>query len=52
MGTLSEFGFAIFWDDLTDLCQQELLDYLGDNGNFDVVPIAVIGLDERGRDGE
>ncbi len=32
----------IYWDDLTESKQKEILSLLGDNGNYDVFPIAVI----------
>lgn len=32
----------IYWDDLTESKQREILDALGDNGNYDVFPIATI----------
>lgn len=32
----------IYWDDLTESKQKEILDALGDNGNYDVFPIATI----------
>ena len=37
----------IFFDDLTKEKQAEILDTLGDNGNFDVVPIATIEFEEE-----
>ena len=39
----------IYWDDLTESKQREILDALGDNGNYDVFPIATIEaeLDEE-----
>jgi len=36
----------IYWDDLTPEKQEELLEVLGDNGNYDVIPIAVIEYEE------
>lgn len=32
----------IYWDDLTEEKQAELLELFGDNCNWDVIPIAVI----------
>ena len=32
----------IYWSDLTKEKQQEILDVLGENGNYDVFPIAPI----------
>lgn len=32
----------IYWSDLTKEKQQEILDVLGENGNYDVFPIASI----------
>ena len=32
----------IYWSDLTKEKQQEILDVLGENGNYDVFPIALI----------
>ena len=32
----------LLWEDLTETAQKLLLDFLGDNGNFDVFPIATI----------
>lgn len=37
----------IYWDDLTPAKQAEILNALGDNGNFDVVPIAQIPIGEE-----
>ncbi len=33
----------IYWQDLTSEAQQKILDEFGENCNFDVFPIAVIG---------
>lgn len=35
----------IFLDDLTETKQKEILDALGDNGNYDVCPIAVVEVE-------
>ena len=35
----------IYWKDLTREKQQELLNALGDNGNYDVFPIATIEVE-------
>lgn len=35
----------IYWNDLTADKQQELLNALGDNGNYDVFPIATIEIE-------
>lgn len=32
----------IYWKDLTEAKQREILELLGDNGNYDIFPIAVI----------
>lgn len=37
----------IYWDDLTPDKQQEILDALGDNGNYDVIPLAIIEFEEE-----
>lgn len=36
----------IYWDDLTPEKQQEILDVVGDNGNWDVFPIATVDIEE------
>ena len=35
----------IYWNDLTREKQEELLNVLGDNGNYDVFPIAIIEVE-------
>ena len=35
----------IYWNDLTREKPQELLNALGDNGNYDVFPIATIEVE-------
>lgn len=42
----------IFWDDLTESKQQEILAALGDNGNYDVFPIAEIAIPDGKEDSE
>ena len=37
----------IYWNDLTEEKKKELLNILGDNGNYDVVPIATIEFEEE-----
>ena len=39
---MSYNDFKIFWNDLTPDCQKRLEKFLGDNGNYDVFPIATI----------
>lgn len=40
--------FEIFWNDLTEECQKRLYDFLGgENGNYDVFPIATIYQEEE-----
>ena len=36
----------IYWDDLTESKQKEILETLGDNGNYDVFPIATIETEQ------
>ena len=36
----------IYWDDLIPDKQKEILEQLGDNGNYDVFPIATIEFEE------
>ena len=38
--------YEIYWDDLKPETQKELLELMGDNGNFDVIPIATFSIDE------
>ena len=35
-------SIEIYWDDLTEVKQKEILEALGDNGNFDTFPIATV----------
>jgi len=35
----------IYWDDLTPEKQQEFLDAWGDNGNYDVMPFAILPVE-------
>lgn len=37
----------IYWKDITAEKQQEILELLGDNGNYDVFPIAVIDYEDN-----
>lgn len=37
----------IYWNDLTVAKQQEIVEVLGDNGNYDVFPIATIEAEEE-----
>lgn len=36
----------IYWQDLTPAKQQEILNLLGENGNWDVFPMAVLEIEE------
>ena len=37
----------IYWDDLTESKQKEIMDAFGDNGNYDVFPIATIETEQE-----
>jgi len=37
----------IYFDDLTPEKQQEIIDTLGDNGNYDIFPIATIQIEDE-----
>ena len=39
-------SIEIYWDDLTEAKQKEILEFLGDNGNYDVIPIATVEYDD------
>lgn len=39
--------FEIFIDDLKDDVKEELIKFLGDNGNFDFIPLAIVENDEE-----
>ena len=43
-------AIQIFWDDLTQSKQREILAALGDNGNYDVFPIAEIAVSDGKED--
>ena len=39
--------FEIYWGDLTKECQERLSEFLGgENGNYDVFPIATLQLEQ------
>ncbi len=38
--------YEIYWDDLKPETQKELLELMGDNSNFDVIPIATLSIVE------
>ena len=40
----------LYWQDLTEKKQQELLRLFGDNGNWDCIPMTVIEIDNSTRD--
>lgn len=37
----------IYWDDLTDEKKKEIIETIGDNGNYDVFPIATIEIENE-----
>ena len=37
----------IYWDDLSEKKQQEILNVLGNNENYDIFPIATIEVEEE-----
>lgn len=39
-------SIEIYWKDLTEEKQKEILEVLGENGNYDVFPIATIVVEE------
>ena len=43
---LLSMDYEIYWDDLKPETQKELLELMGDNGNFDVIPIATFSIGE------
>ena len=42
----------IFWDDLSAETQTELLNLIGDNGNYDVFPLASINVSQEENEDE
>lgn len=45
--------FEIYWQDLTPKAQQELFDFLGgENGNYDVFPIATLEIESENNEDE
>lgn len=36
----------IYWDDLSDKGKQKIFEALGDNGNYDVFPLAILDFEE------
>lgn len=40
----------IFWDDLSSEAQSQLSSLIGDNGNYDVFPIASINISQNDTD--
>jgi len=39
--------FEIYWSDLTERAQAELLGIIGDIGNYDVIPLATIDFEDE-----
>jgi len=37
----------LYWDDLSSEAQSELLSLMGENGNYDVFPIASINIEQK-----
>lgn len=37
----------IYWNDLTEKKQKEILELLGDNNNWDVIPIVTFEIEEE-----
>ena len=37
----------LFWDDLSASAKEELLEELGENGNYDVFPLAELEIEEE-----
>ena len=37
----------LYWDDLTPVAKEAILEILGENGNFDVFPFATISVPEK-----
>ena len=37
----------LFWDDLSSSAKERLLELLGDNGNFDVFPLAELVIENE-----
>lgn len=49
---MEDNSIEIYLYDLTEKKQREILDALGNNGNYDVFPIAVIPVGEDNPDSE
>ena len=43
--------YEIYWNNLNKETQKELLELMGDNGNYDVVPIATIPIEMEREEG-
>ena len=40
--------FEFYWNDLTEECQKRLFEFLGgENGNYDVFPLATLTIDKE-----
>ena len=44
--------YEIYWSNLNKETQKELLELMGDNGNYDVVPIATIHVKMEQEEGQ
>lgn len=43
--------FELYWKDLTPEAQKRFLDTFGDNGNYDLIPMAVIEVEDGEEEG-
>ena len=41
---------SLYWDDLSASAKERLTDILGDNGNYDVFPLAEIEIEKEKKD--
>ena len=42
----------IYWNDLTKEKQKEIVDIIGDDGNYDIYPIAIVEIENLDEENE
>ena len=43
----NETTVELFWEDLCSETQEKLMELMGDHGNYDVIPFAILNIEQE-----